>query len=352
MPGDRKNFEVIELSMLKKHIFFPLSGLGNFTAQTVLYPFVLLRTRLQLQEGAQVYRGLIHALSSVIREEGFRGLYSGYLVRSFHIFSGTIYVSTYEVARHACSVFPALSPVHRSFIGGGVASCVAQSFFVPVDVVSQHLMVLNRNRFHANMSCISSTNIKDFHPLTPVQLSQREMDSNWGRLRGVIRYIKQTHGIKGFYKGYLISMCTFVPSSALWWSFYDKFCILIHFISTKIWKEPIPDSMLSPSNSDSSPIPRLMIQLVSAPLAGISSAVIVNPLDVVRVRMQVSHMPFKQSAINLWQTEGIRWFSKGLSARLVQTTIYSFWLVLVYEPMKIFCLKDDYRDRFYALQTD
>ncbi|CAH8463282.1 unnamed protein product [Heterobilharzia americana] len=87
MSDDRGKFEVIELSMLKKHIFFPLSGLGNFTAQTVLYPFVLLRTRLQLQEGAQVYRGLMHAISSVIREEGFRGLYSGYFIRPFHIFS-------------------------------------------------------------------------------------------------------------------------------------------------------------------------------------------------------------------------------------------------------------------------
>ncbi|CAH8463305.1 unnamed protein product [Heterobilharzia americana] len=88
------------------------------------------------------------------------------------------------------------------------------------------------------------------------------------------------------------------------------------------------------------------------PLAGISSAIIVNPLDVVRVRMQVSHMTCKQSFTYLWQTEGIRWLSKGLSARLVQTTFYSFWLVLVYEPMKIFCLKDDYRDRFYVLQTN
>ncbi|CAH8463287.1 unnamed protein product [Heterobilharzia americana] len=231
MSDDRGKFEVIELSMLKKHIFFPLSGLGNFTAQTVLYPFVLLRTRLQLQEGAQVYRGLMHAISSVIREEGFRGLYSGYFIRPFHIFSTTIYISTYEVARNACSIFPALSPVHRSFVGGAVAS------------LSQHLMVINPNRLRANMVCksnpkkydsVSSTNPNHFRPLTPVQLTKKEMDSNWGRLCGVIRYIRQTHGLKGFYKGYLISMCTFVPSSALWWSFYDKFCILIHFLSTTI----------------------------------------------------------------------------------------------------------------------
>ncbi|KAK4472783.1 hypothetical protein MN116_002706 [Schistosoma mekongi] len=362
MPNERGNFEVVELSMLKKHMFFPLSGLGNFTAQTVLYPFVLLRTRLQLQEGAQVYRGLVHAISSVVKEEGFRGLYSGYLIRSLHIFSGTIYVSTYEVARQACTVFPALSPIHRSFVGGAVASCVAQSFFVPIDVISQHLMVVNRNRVHetmvSNIDSIKkrnpnlSFNSNYFLPLTPVQLTQKEMSSNWGRLIGVIRYIKQTHGLQGFYKGYIISMCTFVPSSALWWSFYDKFCGLIHFISKKIWDEPIQDSIVLSSNNDSSPVPRLIIQLISAPLAGISSAIIVNPLDVARVRMQVSHIPFKQSVINLWQSEGIRWFAKGLSARLVQTTFHSFWVVLVYEPMKLFCLKDDYREKFYSIPTE
>ncbi|CAH8464403.1 unnamed protein product [Schistosoma turkestanicum] len=158
-------------------------------------------------------------------------------------------------------------------------------------------MVLNRNRVHANMVDKNpnlSLNPNSFRPLTPVQLTQNEMNSNWGRLCGVIRYIKQTHGLKGFYKGCLISLCTFVPSSALWWSFYDKFCGLIYFISKKMWKEPVQDSVLLAPND--APFPRLLIQLISAPLAGISSAIIVNPIDVVRVRMQ--------STNNVYSNEG------------------------------------------------
>ncbi|VDP94974.1 unnamed protein product [Echinostoma caproni] len=79
-------------SMLKKRVFVPLSGLGSFTVQTLLYPLVLLRIRLQLQEGVQVYRGLIHATSCIIREEGFRGLYNGYFVKSAQIVSGKCFL--------------------------------------------------------------------------------------------------------------------------------------------------------------------------------------------------------------------------------------------------------------------
>lgn len=30
-------------------------------------------------------------------------------------------------------------------------------------------------------------------------------------------------GFKGFYRGYVASVCTYAPNSALWWSFYTIF---------------------------------------------------------------------------------------------------------------------------------
>lgn len=32
--------------------------------------------------------------------------------------------------------------------------------------------------------------------------------------------IYRMDGIRGFYKGYIASLCTYVPNSALWWAFY------------------------------------------------------------------------------------------------------------------------------------
>lgn len=86
-----RDFPVIDAPMLNTHLFYPLSGMATFTVQTFLYPLVLLRIRLQLQEGSQVYRGLLHATTSILKEEGFRGLYSGYFVKSCQLVSGTLF---------------------------------------------------------------------------------------------------------------------------------------------------------------------------------------------------------------------------------------------------------------------
>ncbi|KAF7255097.1 hypothetical protein EG68_08695 [Paragonimus skrjabini miyazakii] len=50
---------------------------------------------------------------------------------------------------------------------------------------------------------------------------------------------------------------------------------------------------------------------------------------------QVGNSPFRDCVRALWVTEGLRWFTKGLSARLLQTGIFSFWLMLIYEPYSI-----------------
>lgn len=39
----------------------------------------------------------------------------------------------------------------------------------------------------------------------------------------VTRDILQRDGVKGFYRGYMASLFTYVPSSALWWSFYHLY---------------------------------------------------------------------------------------------------------------------------------
>ncbi|TGZ57441.1 hypothetical protein CRM22_009933 [Opisthorchis felineus] len=358
-------FEVIELSMLDKRKFYPLSGLGSFTVHSMLYPLVLLRIRLQLQEGAHLYTGLAHATSCILREEGFRGLYSGYFVKSAQIISSVFYASTYETVRHMSSGIPGLSQTQRSFIGGGVASMLLQTVLVPVDVISQHLMVLSRTssispcsssapqaiaptvKLKAKssvQSVMTDVRLEQVRSLSPIRLSASELSTSWARFRAVTSYVAHKHGIRGFYNGYVISLFTFVPSSAMWWAFYDKFCRLIASTVSKL-----DDALFASNatNSSGSPlVPRLAIQLIAAPLAGIASAALVNPIDCVRVRMQVGNLSFRETTRILWAKEGIRWFAKGLSARLLQTSVFSFWLILIYEPVKLFCLKNEYRGRF------
>lgn len=287
-----------------------------------------------MQDGVQVYRGLIHAARCILREEGFWGLYNGYLVKSAQLVSGILYISTYEVARDAATRFDVLSSTQRSFLAGATASTVAQTLLVPVDVVSQHLMLMSRQNpgdMHANSQHRQNPGGNNLikskaKALSPIHLSAKVMASPWLRLKAVLHHVFQQRGIFGFYHGYVISLCSFVPSSALWWAFYDKYCGLL-------------SAYLPPSFRHS----RRTVQLTAAPLAGLSASTLINPIDCVRVRMQVENTAFGDTVRRLWANEGLSALWKGLTARLVHSSIISFSIILFYEPVKILCLKPEYR---------
>lgn len=39
----------------------------------------------------------------------------------------------------------------------------------------------------------------------------------------IVQAVYANHGVKGFYKGYFVSLLVYAPHSALWWTFYDKY---------------------------------------------------------------------------------------------------------------------------------
>lgn len=57
--------------------FLSLTVVNSFVLRSVLYPLVLVRTRLQVQKQNTVYTGSLDAFKKIIRTEGFCGLYRG-----------------------------------------------------------------------------------------------------------------------------------------------------------------------------------------------------------------------------------------------------------------------------------
>lgn len=134
----------IEWEMLDKKKFFPLSIASSMTVRTTLYPFTLVKTRLQIQKGTEVYQGTWDAFRKIVKYEGVRGLYKGFWVNMFSVVSGAFYVLTYENVRHVMQVNNINDSRIRALIGGGCASLVGQTIIVPVDVVSQRLMMIGQ----------------------------------------------------------------------------------------------------------------------------------------------------------------------------------------------------------------
>ncbi|KAJ9601821.1 hypothetical protein L9F63_000003, partial [Diploptera punctata] len=299
----------IEWDMMDKSKFFPLSMLSTFSVRCVLYPLTVIKTRLQVQRHDQIFNCMIDAWSKIYRYEGKSGLYRGFWVSTFQIVSGVFYISTYEGVRHFLTKNDADTRV-KSLIAGGCASLVGQTIVVPFDVLSQHMMVLG----------VAGKENKSGH----FMLNQSE------RMQITADITKQIYirdGIRGFYRGYVASLCTYVPNSALWWAFYDLY--------QDYNRESFPTHWVS----------HLLIQCMAGTLGGFTTTLITNPLDIIRARLQVQRLDSIQKTFHiLWMEERLRMFTKGLSARLVQSACFSFAIILGYETIKRMSITEEYRE--------
>lgn len=305
----------IEWHMMDKSKFFPLSMLSHFCIRGSLYPLTLIKTRLQLQKHDQMYKGLIDAGSKIYRNEGLSGLYRGFWVNSVQIVSGLCYVGTYESVRHISSQYN-INPQLKTLMAGGAASLVGQTIIVPFDVISQHLMLLG----------LIERNSREKVVLHPLGITINPTKSKFRTAVDIGQYIYYQDGFLGFYRGYVASMCTYVPNSAIWWALY-------HMYQEKL-------QLILPKD-----ISYLFIQCIAGTVGGFTTTLITNPMDTIRARLQVQRTNSISLAFkSLWQEEGPWMFTKGLSARLLQSVMFSFSIILGYETIKRISIKEEYKD--------
>lgn len=311
MQGKR-NIQIIEWEDLDKRKFYSFGVFMTMTIRATVYPATLIRTRLQVQRGRSMYNGTFDALVKILRNEGLRGLYRGFLVNTFTLISGQAYITTYEVVRKYVSAYSKDNTL-KSLVAGGSASLVAQSITVPIDVISQQLMMQGQGehltRFKIQSSADSGKPRRVF-----------------GQTRNIMGQIFAADGLRGFYRGYVASLLTYIPNSAVWWPFY-------HFYAEQL-------SRLAPSDC-----PHLVLQAVAGPLAAATASTVTNPMDVVRARVQVEGRSsvldtFKQ----LISEEGFWGLTKGLSARIISSAPTAIVMVVGYETLKKLSLRPELVD--------
>ncbi|XP_060676559.1 solute carrier family 25 member 44-like isoform X1 [Hemiscyllium ocellatum] len=302
---DKRKIPIIEWQDLDKGKFYALGLVMTMAIRVSVYPFTLIRTRLQVQRGASLYAGTFDAFAKILRAEGVPGLYRGFLVNSLTLASGQCYVTTYELTRQYAARHTDSNAV-KSVMAGGAASLVAQSLTVPIDVLSQHLMVQGQA-------------LGRFRDAAPT-------GRGMGRAKEVVVQILRLDGARGFYRGYAASLLTYIPNSALWWPFYHLYTEQLSYVTPSF-------------------CPHLLVQAVAGPMAAATSSTLTNPMDVIRARVQVGGCrSMAQTFRELMQEEGAWGLSKGLSARILSATPSALCIVVGYETLKKLSLRPELVD--------
>lgn len=215
-----------------------------------------------MQHQSTIYTGTYDAFKKVLKHEGVRGLYRGFIVSAFGMVSGQLYITTYELMR---SCLRGYRTEIKGLVGGASATLIAQTVTVPIDIVSQIMMMQGQVLKPPKKERASYILVKNVDYVIPKEKKKV-------KLRGavpIIREIFQREGIRGFYKGYSVSLMTYAPNSALWWMFYTG-----SYFKNVEW-----------GMTELLPIP--LVQALCGVASGLFASTLTNPLDVIRTRYQV-----------------------------------------------------------------
>lgn len=170
-------------------------------ATTSAYPLDLLRTRFAAQGTQRVYDSLFSSVREIARNEGGRGFFRGCSAAVGQIvpYMG-LFFATYESLR------PVLSSAEHMPLGSGdaaagvVASVIAKTGVFPLDLVRKRLQVQGPTR-------------------------SRYVHQNIPEYRGVfstISMILRTQGVRGLYRGLMVSLVKAAPASAVTMWTYER----------------------------------------------------------------------------------------------------------------------------------
>jgi len=255
-PGDgalvseeRTNFVLEEMRLVPT---MTASACSGALARVPCYPIDTIKARLQTQTwvsgSSTVYRNFLHGLQDAWRFEGLRGLYRGLWPTMLGSMPAScLYFTSYELVKDRLAGDQNQFAVHM--IGGMVAETVSCVLWVPIDVVKERMQIQHVTR-DANLS----------------EMKRAGGDAFYLNGRDALASIWRQEGIAGFYRGYGATVMSFGPFSALYFSFYEQL-----------------KSTLQPKHGEA-PFGTL---LVCGAVAGAGASFCTNPLDMVKLRLQV-----------------------------------------------------------------
>ncbi|KAI5064051.1 hypothetical protein GOP47_0020721 [Adiantum capillus-veneris] len=292
---------------------FHTYGAGLFTLlSTALYPISVVKTRVQVGRRNAVHTSSLRIFKSILKDDGVKGLYRGFTTTATGAIPGrAMFLATLEISKESTSKL--LSDVNlpdatKTAVANGVAglvsSLISELYYVPLDVVTQRLMV-------QGLPGVAKYN---------------------GGIHA-FRKILHTDGVCGLYRGFGMSVATYCPSTTVWWGAYGA-------SQHAIWK-----SLGFADGQHPGEVLVVSVQAAGGVVAGAASSVITTPLDTIKTRLQVmenkeGHKPtIIGTAKQLINEDGWRGFYRGLGPRFLNMSLWGTSMIVTYEYLKRLSVK-------------
>ncbi|CEM11130.1 unnamed protein product [Vitrella brassicaformis CCMP3155] len=297
MHGSSNPWDTVDIGR-----FSLIKGVISLAEQCFWYPLSLLKTQQQVMQtraamdravsggatAAPLHESTLMHIVSLLKRSGVRGLYRGFLWGACPSVPGDIlYYTVYNVAKSSLLKRRDKSTAAtqtdgdmwvRSFVIPGVAGVAADAvcltFWLPFDIVAQHMMIQELPATH-----------KTHQPIGPSSQS-----NSWQ----VIKHIYSQQGLRGFFRGWGVAAAVYTPFSAVWWSCYETSKDVLSHLT---W-------------------PAAAVHLASGLVAGAMAAFVTQPVDVLKTRVQTAmpippcHEPGRHADV-LMEHKGREAMSKG-----------------------------------------
>ncbi|KAF1991952.1 calcium-binding mitochondrial carrier protein Aralar1 [Aulographum hederae CBS 113979] len=278
---------------------FALGSLAGAFGAFMVYPIDLVKTRMQNQRdtkvGQKLYKNSLDCAQKVIRNEGFRGLYSGVLPQLVGVApEKAIKLTVNDIVRGKFTD-PKTGEiwVPHEMLAGGTAGACQVVFTNPLEIVKIRLQVQGEIAKTAE-----------------------------GAPKRSAMWIVKNLGLVGLYKGASACLLRDVPFSAIYFPTYNH----------------LKRDLFGESKQKKLGILQL---LTAGAIAGMPAAYLTTPCDVIKTRLQVearkgdaTYTSLRHCAQSIWRDEGFKAFFKGGPARILRSSPQFGFTLAGYEVLQ------------------
>lgn len=266
---------------------------------TVMYPVDAIKTRMQVGNSANLYSGIVNAVSKISAAEGAFSLWRG--ISSMVLGAGpahAVYFGVYEAVKLKLGGDKA-DHTHLplvSAVAGASATITSDALMNPFDVTKQRMQLNTSHQYTSTFSCMTD--------------------------------IYRKEGISAFFVSYPTTLIMNIPFAAVNFTIYDTTSKLLN-----------PDRKYDP-----------LVHCISGGLAGASAAAVTTPLDVVKTVLQTKAVFVENPAVlrlnsfwdgvkYIYNTNGMSGFLRGMRPRVVSNMPSTAICWTTYEMAKFYLFK-------------